>query len=63
MTSTVMDLASGSLGGIAGTIVGHPFDTVKGNSNTNWIIQDFPNMAFPNQDNPFAPLNGLLPLF
>lgn len=24
-----MDLASGSLGGIAGTIVGHPFDTVK----------------------------------
>jgi len=38
MTSTVMDLASGSLGGIAGTIVGHPFDTVKGKSNTNWII-------------------------
>ena len=31
MTSTVMDLASGSLGGIAGTIVGHPFDTLKGN--------------------------------
>ena len=30
MTSTVMDLASGSLGGIAGTIVGHPFDTLKG---------------------------------
>ena len=25
-----MDLASGSLGGIAGTIVGHPFDTLKG---------------------------------
>ena len=33
MTSTVMDLASGSLGGIAGTIVGHPFDTLKGQSN------------------------------
>ena len=59
MTSTVMDLASGSLGGIAGTIVGHPFDTVKGKSNTYWIIQDFQNMAFPNQDNPYSPLNGL----
>ena len=53
MTSTVMDLASGSLGGIAGTIVGHPFDTVKGKSNTYWIIQDdssllgFPKYGLP----------------
>lgn len=27
--STAIDLVSGSLGGIAGTVIGHPFDTVK----------------------------------
>ena len=30
MSNTTLDLVSGSIGGIAGTIVGHPFDTVKG---------------------------------
>jgi len=29
MSNTTLDLVSGSIGGIAGTIVGHPFDTVK----------------------------------
>ena len=49
MTSTVMDLASGSLGGIAGTIVGHPFDTVKGNWNTYWIILNRISQIWPSQ--------------
>ena len=30
MSNTALDLVSGSIGGIAGTVVGHPFDTVKG---------------------------------
>ena len=30
MNDTVKDFFSGCMGGIAGTIVGHPFETVKG---------------------------------
>ena len=30
MNETVKDFVAGCMGGIAGTIVGHPFETVKG---------------------------------
>jgi hypothetical protein len=30
MNETIKDFISGCIGGIAGTVVGHPFETVKG---------------------------------
>lgn len=41
MNETAKDFFSGCLGGIAGTIVGHPFETVKGMFCCNRDIEIF----------------------